>query len=125
MTADLLAFLNGCLDDDERQVRFLERDGAWLCTRCNGEMNTATRLDEHLFADHGVREWGPARVLAEVDAKRRILDVHFWAVEQVEPDEETTECVSCGTAYPCQTVRLLALPFADRPGYDEDWAPKS
>jgi hypothetical protein len=53
--------------------------------------------------------------LAEVDAKRRILDEHA---------ERGGTCTACSwQGAPCHTVRLLALPYADRPGYQEGWRP--
>lgn len=81
-------------------------------------------------AGHIVR-WDPARVLAEVEAKRRILDLHA-------PSADGSECEYCSNLchsgsglwcpdphapYPCETVRLLALPYADQPGYLEEWRP--
>ena len=71
-------------------------------------------------ADHIVR-WDPARVLAEVDAKRRILDLHH---------AEDGCCYTCSDKRgdsaeraPCPTVCLLALPMAGRDGYREEWRP--
>lgn len=63
----------------------------------------------HLAARH--RE----RMLREVEAKRRILDLHQRGAF---PD-----CRECGNDYPCVTVRLLALMYADHPDYDEEWRP--
>jgi hypothetical protein len=31
--------------------------------------------------------------------------------------------VQAGVWYPCPTVRLLAQPYADRPGYRDEWRP--
>lgn len=57
-------------------------------------------------------DWGlwtfhvpPARVLAECDAKRRIIT---WDADQ--PVERGI-------------LALLALPYADHPDYDAEWAP--
>lgn len=58
-----------------------------------------------------IARWDPARVLAEVDAKRRILD---WAIVWRDRD--------CAP-WNADCIRLLALPFADRPGYREEWRP--
>lgn len=51
----------------------------------------------------------PARVLREIEAKRRILDA--W-------DQD-------GAFWPggSDVPALLALPYADRPGYREEWRP--
>jgi hypothetical protein len=75
----------------------------------------AAILDGAATAEH-IARWDPARVLAEVDAKRRILDEHA-------PDRQGY-CPTCNdntVEAPCHTVRLLALPMADRPGYLEEW----
>jgi hypothetical protein len=64
---------------------------------------------------------------AEVDAKRRILDLHTPA----RPGDPSYGCPTCWEGaedggpmdYPCPTLRLLALPYADRPGYQGSWRP--
>jgi hypothetical protein len=63
--------------------------------------------------------WSPARVLREIDAKRRILAEHAlngWV------------CTTCDNGeveqvFPCPTLRILALPYADRPDFQEAWRP--
>jgi len=64
-----------------------------------------------------VARWNPARVLAECESKRRIVVLH----SDIDPcdahDGATMETV------PCETLRLLALPYADRPGWREEWRP--
>jgi hypothetical protein len=83
--------------------------------------------------------YDPARVLAECEAKRRIVELHSHtssAVEVVgtlsggEPfvdAYEVARCSACGTAprgnSACMTVRLLALPYADHPDYRAEWKP--
>ncbi|MBX6358139.1 MAG: hypothetical protein IRZ05_20110 [Micromonosporaceae bacterium] len=54
----------------------------------------------------------PARVLADVDAKRRIIEAALG--EQDHGD--------FGWAW-TQVLALLALPYADRPGYQDEWRP--
>lgn len=76
----------------------------------------------------------PARVLAEVDAKRRMVGLHGPATLHAGGGaayfDTTRVCRSCEpprqfpeTAYPCPTLRLLALPYAQHPDYDEAWRP--
>lgn len=70
----------------------------------------------------------PTFVLADLAAKRQILAFHkihhAWIVTAPDHDERPViECFEDGSDWPCNTVRLLALPFADRPGYDEAWRP--
>ncbi|WP_225794772.1 DUF6221 family protein [Streptomyces aculeolatus] len=57
--------------------------------------------------------------LADIDAKRRIADLH-------QADDEKAEapiCTTCLYAPPCETLRALALPYADHPDYREEWRP--
>ncbi|MEU6597886.1 DUF6221 family protein [Streptomyces flaveolus] len=81
-------------------------------------------------AGHIVRH-DPARVLREIEAKRRLLDEHKPDRPKGRPNMER-HCLTCTTAQAwdetasesnCLTLRLLALPYEDRPGYREDWRP--
>ena len=89
----------------------------------------------------------PVRVLAEVDAKRRILDEHpevttystdFAGTERIEvPEWACGRCadptdgrsgIDIGNGrwheeFPCRTLRLLALAYADHPDYQQEWRP--
>lgn len=71
---------------------------------------------EH-FARHD-----PARVLAECEAKRRIVEAHGpYRMASLG------YCSSCGdvpqVAYPCPTLRALAAIYADHPDYRVEWRP--
>lgn len=70
----------------------------------------------------------PARVLVECAAKRGIVDEH--QVTRRTPGYTyllDPPCVTCGQVrprrFPCPTLRLLALPYADHPDYREEWRP--
>ncbi len=65
----------------------------------------------------------PARVLREVEAKRRMLAAHPIEYSRVSDFTDCAACMDVDTydAYPCLTVRLLALPFADHPEYRAEW----
>ncbi|WEO98994.1 DUF6221 family protein [Streptomyces sp. FXJ1.172] len=59
----------------------------------------------------------PARVLRELEAKRALLGEHrTW---------DDGRCRTCreGSRSPCTTLRLLAVPFAGHPGYEDLWRP--
>lgn len=73
--------------------------------------------------------WTQERVLREIEAKRQLIDEH-----QDVNDGSCSTCVdgewgypthggSSPQRFPCKTLRLLALPYADRPGYMEEWRP--
>lgn len=74
-------------------------------------------------------DWGmwtfhvdPARVLAECDAKRRIVALHSY--EWMGPDDAAEKGCECDyEAWPCPTLRLLALPYADHEDYRQEWKP--
>ena len=58
-----------------------------------------------------ISEHDPARVLREIDAKRQIVDRYAWLREHGDTG---------GAAW---ILQALALPYADRPGYQESWRP--
>lgn len=64
-------------------------------------------------AEH-IARWDPARVLAEVETKRALLE------ETIRPylGAETTAARVAVVA-----LRLLAQPYAGRPGWREEWRP--
>lgn len=99
MSDDLIAFLRARLDEDEERARAVEsHDRRW----------------DYLppKADSYVRRFNPDRVLAEVDAKRQIIDL--W-----DPN------VLAGSYFDAlaQVLRLLALPDAGHPEYRDEWRP--
>lgn len=64
----------------------------------------------------------PSRVLAEVEAKRRIVAQYERAMEnrRAHPDD----LASAGALLALHgVVTLLALPYASHPDYDERWRP--
>jgi hypothetical protein len=72
-----------------------------------------------------IARYDPARVLAEVAAKRAILDEHSPPPPPKEEGKGWLGCFTCigyvGEREPCTTVRLLAQPYAGRPDWREEW----
>lgn len=75
-------------------------------------------------ADHIARH-DPARVLREVAAKRAIIEEHTCPCS-----DDCDDCGACSgshmadpTPAPCNTLKLLALPYADHPAYNPKWRP--
>jgi hypothetical protein len=69
-----------------------------------------------------VATYDPARVLAECEAKRQIVNLCARVVE----DDEGNNYYSDGWAglqVAVTTLRFLALPYSDRPGYRQEWRP--
>jgi Family of unknown function (DUF6221) len=126
---DLAAWLLEQIAEDERVARAAEPEHPRLWDRFSGE-----GFDEHIV------RWQPRRVLAECDAKRRIIALHR-PTQPAYPGDELTYpnaanlCQRCGPGdnwqaeqepfgeMPCDHLRLLALPYVDRPGYREEWRP--
>ena len=125
--SDLVKFLRARLDEDE-QVALAATSGPWEwvgdieareATLCRTSSQLDVSVDviyahgEHTIgyivvkptdATH-IERWDPARVLAEVEAKRRILAMHA-------PTQ---------TDWPL--LRVIALPYAAHPDYRDEWAP--
>lgn len=59
-----------------------------------------------------IARWDPARVLAECEAKRRIVGYHSVP----DPHDHGEGCPGC------DTMRALALPYADHPDYRAEWS---
>ena len=76
------------------------------------EVTTARHIARH----------APARVLREVESKRRILNECLKEVERETADGRRYPA-STAWALAVTTLRLLALPYADRPGYRREWRP--
>lgn len=72
------------------------------------------------YAEH-IARWNPARVLAECDAKRRIVEEH--AKLDVTRVEALSNWERGHQVALDKVLRLLALPYADRPRYREEWRP--
>lgn len=118
---DLVAFLRARLDDDEQAASFFH----WA-TADQSDVQPTWDIEHHPV-DVALM-LSPARVLAEVDAKRRILDEHpIYRNSANDPvcgtcgqDDQTGDLIG---DWPCPTVQLLAMPYADHPDYREEWRP--
>lgn len=74
--------------------------------------------------EHAARH-DPARVLREIEAKRRIVAMYEEAKAAVdsytEPSNRLIAAASRNSL--ASAVKALALPYSDRPGYRDDWRP--
>jgi hypothetical protein len=136
MTDGLVEWLRAQLDEDERLAReALHADavqpGTWTTEHHNSEHhNEPNRC--HIAEDRSGHYWtvasevfipnaehianfDPARVLAEVESKRLILELCEQSIIGFVDSGERELGVD--------TLRLLALPYQDRPGYLEQWRP--
>ncbi|WP_128977268.1 DUF6221 family protein [Streptomyces roseicoloratus] len=122
---DLVEFLTARLDEDERTARGVLWDGSGNELQWSLPFSATIQVGTELFttddgavAEHIARH-DPARVLAEVDAKRRILaDYERFVAER-------RRMMGGWDSYPevSPILAALALPYADHPDYDEAWRP--
>lgn len=76
--------------------------------------------DEAAYRSESTDDRGARRGLAEVAAKRRILD---W-LDEAEDELSIFDEVAFGRVDALRDVaRALALPYAEQQGYDEVWRP--
>lgn len=122
MTAGLMAFLRARLDEDDAVARAADAELSTVFTRI-------ATFDPEMAADERhIMRHRPAQVLREVEAKRQIADYHeSWTASNGD-----IFCGRCGREhidgrlgghFPCQTLRLLALPYSDHPDYLPEWRP--
>jgi hypothetical protein len=106
---DLVAFLNARYDEEERTAKYAAEGAVYLGDPLEPLMFIETDESAHLIID-------PARVLAEVDAKRRTVKLAEVAAgaSNVDPD---------APLFMDRVLMYLALPYADHPDYLEKWKP--
>ncbi|MEU4296397.1 DUF6221 family protein [Kitasatospora aureofaciens] len=112
MTDDLIAFLRERLDEDERIARACDGhaafDGTGIVSSATVRGPIVTVLPSDV-ATHMARH-APARALAEVDAKRRILDdLDYGGAEMADARSHV--------------ARRLAAIYRGHPDYRPEWAP--
>jgi hypothetical protein len=127
---DLVQWLGEQFDEDER-IAQAASPGPW---GVNAEHDEVVAADDITVAegfalsgrqlratvDH-IAAHDPARVLREVEAQRlllaRAVETRVWAIG------ESGAVAGPAVKLANDTLRLLALPYADRPGYRKDWRP--
>lgn len=115
---DLVAWLGEQLDDDERIARAADA-GRWEFKTLGRHDQAAIQTPSGLIQFDGSHASAngihaavhdPARVLREIDAKRRVL---------IRCEEAMLAANPMLVHFAKQTVREMALPYADRAGYAE------
>jgi hypothetical protein len=119
---DIREFVEARLVEDEQVALAAPRHNwtVYLAGDPGGDEGTEQRV-----LDHVIRH-DPARVLAEVAVKRRILEEH----RRIDDDTALPAglCSTCAygdplyyQAGPCKTVYLLATPFVGHQDFDPAW----
>lgn len=142
---DLVRWLGEQLDEDER-IAWAATRGPWCALHPDGAhgwtvgivphdpavgiAHLPSRAEAAADAEHIV-EHDPARVLREIDAKRRMVDEVLAYEAKIDGEwgcchgADEIAAGQCPEIQPTSitALRLLALPYADRPSYREEWAP--
>jgi hypothetical protein len=153
VTDDIVAFLRERLDEDERAARKAASlcgchppAPVWIFDddESAGRILAAGRIliedDPHpdvahrlrkrwngsyndLFAATHIARHDPARVLREVEARRRTLEWHLRVPDPRAGYDLPDQCGPCYDEWPCYDVRNLASVWSDHPDYREEWRP--
>lgn len=137
---DFVRWLGAQFDEDERIARGAD-PGPWKSDSLGRHDQAAIKLgaptstsliqfDGSRAAANGVHvaRHDPARVLREIDAKRRVVaECAYWneklSQEAADPPKFPYPCLGEILDAVNPILRALASAYADRPGYREDWAP--
>lgn len=103
----LAEFLPARIAEDEERIA---TTGIYVETRGVGVDD-----EGYMWTARQRAHWWQARALAECEAKRRIVALHtgaYWSDNVCAVDEELL---------PCETLSMLAQPYADHPDFREEW----
>ena len=131
---DLAAWLTAVWDEEERLAKKAGGD-RWII---DGSIVHESRPHEDVVdwvydeADEHIAYHDPAQMLARIAADRKILALHHKAGFTVftmngEAEQRERYCEVCQRGdeeelvYPCETLLLLASPYADREGFRSEW----
>lgn len=114
-TDGLVSFLRARLDEDEQDALAQQAFDA--------QMIEERGLNVDAIAIPPLSQLGspgdPARALVEVEAKRRILDLHAPVIDGTQ---SSWTWFAGSESESSAIVRLLALPYASHPEYRKEWA---
>lgn len=98
--SDLTEFLLARVAEDEADASAASEHRLWVISQA----------DDRIVNDAGhMQRFMPSRILAECEAKRRIVSL----CSPIIPSD-------CGVP---EVLNALALPYADHPDYREEWRP--
>jgi hypothetical protein len=134
---ELVAFVKRCLDKDEQvaqRAKDLAKTRHWDSSP-EGSVIDATVHTEYRYLAVGpdyrslddigehIARWDPARVLAEVAAKRRILDDYDIVVSAIRrvDDVDGNRLLYARLEARESDIRWLAQPYAGHEGWREEW----
>lgn len=128
---DLVEFITARLDRDEAAALaaspntwtvepWKNEHGVEFLIVPDGSTSTAAVVPRGPANAVHIARHDPARVLREVEAKRALLKLHGPVIDGTQSSWTWFEGSESASDKVC---RLLALPYADHPDYQTEWAP--
>ena len=118
---DLIAFLRARLDEDEAVARKADMPG--IHPRGPWDQHGDRRIEDargYVVAQarpessEHIARWDPARVLAEVEAKRKLIELYLMTYETSTLDSDAWTIMK-------DAMRTLTQPYANHPDYRPEW----
>lgn len=126
MSDTLIAFLKARLDDDEKIARDAAAVSRDKVLDLYEDLIKSRPLDDERRKNMiHISTFTPGRMLWEISAKRRISAMHqidTLPFGRAYCDECQARDGVVDGEWPCETIRLLALPYAGHPDYDKGWS---
>jgi hypothetical protein len=130
---DLVDFLRARLKEREEALRALAEKTvadsySALEMSLHAEISALARAQPQPQSMPAAEHAAWQHMLADVDAKRQIIETHTGTHEcpfdpSLKQASVTVIDVLWNAEVPCLTLRLLALPHAGHPSYREEWRP--
>jgi hypothetical protein len=95
----------------------------FLLARIDADEACATEEQGYWTSGSLSREFTRERVLADCEAKLRIVEELHKPVGEMPFGTDHPVCAACHHLLPCSTLMMLALPYADHPDYRQEWRP--
>ncbi|GAA2802757.1 DUF6221 family protein [Streptomyces showdoensis] len=118
---DLVEFLNARYSEEAAPVAMPAWHEPWCLAPTGGTCFYCGEQEDPTNVDYLPQS---PKTLADIDAKRRIVELHGPADFEYSDEAVCSTCDRGGPLpYPCPTLRLLALPYAGHADFDEAWRP--
>lgn len=122
----LVDFLTARLDEETARLDAMAEAEAESCRNDGMPDTTAQEIMDYwlrLDPETGRPETHWPKYLAEIAAKRAIVELHTGRQVDLDFHLACTECSPQPLKYPCRTLRFLAQPYSDHSDYREEWKP--
>jgi hypothetical protein len=125
--SDLTEFLLARIAEDEAVATDTIGGEVWSASLVSVTFREAGQVievvrDGSIQTHRHIAHWHPARVLAECEAKRRIVEWAALAPEAKDDDWFNLDDQTAGHYYGLiDATRILALPYAHHPDFRAEW----